>query len=126
MIEIAKEKNVYYEIDELYLGKPETYPEKFKNRFDVITNSAAITHGHCSAEVFEEMLLSLKSNGLMIFSTRADYIAEFCQSKMDELSEQGKWELVSKDDFIRFQEFTVGMGRFTPTLSHMFVYKALK
>ena len=37
MLEQAKSKNVYNELIEMFLGKPETYPAKFHNKYDVIT-----------------------------------------------------------------------------------------
>ena len=105
----------------VFLWRPDTYPDKFKDRFDVVTWASAITVGHCTPEIFDEILLSLKTDGLLIFSTRADFIAEVCQGRMNELSELGKWELVSKEDFVRYPDTGEGVGRFKPTPNHLFV-----
>lgn len=70
MIEKAKEKACYAELHELFLGSPTTYPEKFHDRFDVVTASGILAEGHLDNSVFEEMLLTLKKGGYAVFSTR--------------------------------------------------------
>ena len=45
MMEKAKQKNLYTDIEELYLGQPDTFPEKYHNRFDAITCSGVIVEG---------------------------------------------------------------------------------
>ena len=70
MLEKAREKQNYKELHELFLGSPDTYPEMFHNRFDVITASGILAEGHLDNSVFEEMLLTLKKGGYAVFSTR--------------------------------------------------------
>ena len=69
------------------------------------------------------MLLALKTGGYTIFSTRAQFIDENCQTKMDELVTLGKWEFVSKEEFTRYPD--EGIGWFKPTRCYMFVYKKI-
>jgi predicted TPR repeat methyltransferase len=74
MIEKAKEKSVYNELVEMFLGKPETFPERFHNKYDAITASGILAEGHLDTSVFEEMLLALKVGGYAVFSTRTMYL----------------------------------------------------
>ena len=60
MLEKAREKGVYENLEELFLGKPESYPEKFHGQYDAITASGILAEGHLDSKVFDEMLLSLK------------------------------------------------------------------
>ena len=60
MIEVAKTKNCYDELVLMYLGKPNEYPSRFRNRFDIITAAAILAEGHLMSEVFDEMIHSLK------------------------------------------------------------------
>lgn len=125
MVEMARNKNVYYELEDLFLGQPESFPDKYKDRFDLITWTGVLLPGHVGAEIFDEMISSLKTGGLAIFSTRTDYIDENCQIRMDELTAAAKWELVRKNEFTRYPDSGEGIGRFKPTPCYMFVYKKL-
>ena len=60
MLDVAATKEAYYELKELFLGKPETFPKELRNRFDVITASGILAEGHLGKEVFDEFLLALK------------------------------------------------------------------
>lgn len=77
MLERAKEKNSYTELHELFLGKPETFPENLQNRFDVITASGILAEGHLDNKVFDEMLLALKTGGYAVFATRTMYLTQY-------------------------------------------------
>ena len=60
MLDVAAKKDAYYELKDLFLGQPETFPEEYRNRFDAITASGILAEGHLGVEVFEEFLLALK------------------------------------------------------------------
>ena len=74
MLEKAREKDAYGELSELYLGRPETFPEQYHGKFDAITASGILAEGHCDNRVFDEMLLALKVGGFAIFATRTMYL----------------------------------------------------
>lgn len=46
MLEKSETKGVYSELHELFLGRPDTFPEMFHNKFDVITASGILAEGH--------------------------------------------------------------------------------
>jgi len=88
MIEQASKKNVYAAIHELFLGKPETFPNKFYGAFDIVTASGILAEGHLDCSVFDEMLLALKEGGHAIFATRTMYLSMYgYQEKMNDLVE---------------------------------------
>ena len=60
MLDVAAQKNAYNHLKVLFLGKPETFPQEYRNRFDIITASGILAEGHLGKEVFDEMLLALK------------------------------------------------------------------
>ena len=74
MLEKAKEKESYESLQELFLGKPDTFPQEFRGRFDAITAAGILAEGHLDNNVFDEMLLALKDNGYAIFATRTMYL----------------------------------------------------
>lgn len=77
MLEKAREKGAYKELDELFLGRPDTFPEKYHGVFDAITASGILAEGHCDSKVFDEMLLALKVGGIASFATRTMYLTSY-------------------------------------------------
>lgn len=77
MLDKAKEKESYSELEELFLGRPETFPAKYHNRFDAITAAGILAEGHLDNNVFDEMLLALKVGGSAIFATRTMYLTQY-------------------------------------------------
>ena len=92
MLEKAREKNCYKELHELFLGSPETFPQEFHNKYDVITASGILAEGHLDNSVFEEMLMCLKTGGYAVFSTRLMYLTMYRYGeKIKSLEEEGRW-----------------------------------
>lgn len=60
MLDQAATKQCYDELVHMFLGKPKEFPERFRNRFDVITAAAILAEGHLMSEVFDEMIHALK------------------------------------------------------------------
>ena len=78
MMAIAKKKGSFTETIELWLGKPETFPETLKNRFRLITCCAVLAEGHCDKKLFDEFVLAAKGPGsIVIFSTRDHYLRDY-------------------------------------------------
>lgn len=46
MLEKAKEKDAYESLQELFLGRPESFPEEFRGKFDAITAAGILAEGH--------------------------------------------------------------------------------
>ena len=60
MMKVAEKKGCLKESIELWLGKPETFPENLKNRFRLITCCAVLAEGHCDKKLFDEFILATK------------------------------------------------------------------
>ena len=60
MIEQARTKGAYHSLYEMFLGKPDSFPQDFHGKFDCITGSGILAEGHLDNSVFDEMLLALK------------------------------------------------------------------
>ena len=86
MLEKSKEKGVYSDLEELYLGSPETFPEKYHGKFDIVTAVGILAEAHLDSSVFDEMLIALKKDGYAFFTTRTNYLTEYrYKEKMDAL-----------------------------------------
>ena len=126
MLEKANEKRVYTDLEELYLGRPDTYPAKFHNRFDAITASGILAEGHLDNKVFDEMLLSLKVGGYAIFATRTMYLTDYdYANKIQELITLGKWKLIKEITFDRYDQLEVEVGRFKKVEVKAFAFQKI-
>jgi predicted TPR repeat methyltransferase len=126
MLEKAREKNCYSGLEELFLGQPETFPEKFHGKFDAITASGILAEGHLDNKVFDEMLLALKTGGIAIFATRTMYLTQYNYiEKINALLEEGKWRLVKETTFDRYDQLEEAVGRFQKVEAKAFAYQKL-
>jgi predicted TPR repeat methyltransferase len=95
MLDKAKEKNSYSELKELFLGKPDTFPDEYRNRFDAITAAGILAEGHLDNKVFDEMILALKTGGYAIFATRTMYLDQYSYAEgIKKLEDDGKWKRI--------------------------------
>ena len=72
MIEKAKKKELYSEIHNNFLCRPEEFKKNYAEyigRFDFVTASGLLAEGHATNDVFDEMLMSLKVGGFAIFTS---------------------------------------------------------
>jgi hypothetical protein len=67
MLEEASNKGVYSELHEHTLGNPAEFPNQWKNKFDFATCAGLVNNNHMDYQIFEEMLLSVKKGGYLIF-----------------------------------------------------------
>lgn len=126
MLDKAQEKGSYTELIELFLGAPSTFPESLQNRFDVITASGILAEGHLDNQVFDEMLLALKTGGVTVFATRTMYLTKYDYiTKMNELEEQGKWRKINEWTFDRYDQLEEAIGRFSKVEAKAFAYVKL-
>merc|ERR1711981_528296 len=124
MLDEASKKGVYKQLDEHTLGNPEEFPEKFKNQFDFVTCSGMINNNHMDYLLFEEMLLSVKTGGYIVFAARYSMMGKYWYDNiLKEIHENGRWKLVETDTFFKYDQLEcVSIGRFSKTPSKVFVF----
>lgn len=94
---------IHKELVKLFLGKPDTFPENLKNRFDAVTGSGILADNHLDCSVFEEMLMCLKTGGIACFATRTEYLEKYAYAPyMKKLEDEGRWKLVKNIKFGRY------------------------
>lgn len=128
MLEEASLKGVYSELDEYALGKPEDFPEKFKNKHDFVTCAGLINNNHMDYLLFEEMLLSCKQGGYMVFAARFSYMGKYWYDDViQEMSNSMRWKLVATESFFKYDKLDeVSVGRFSKTPCKVFVFQKLQ
>lgn len=107
MCDQAATKNdgkAYTELLELYLGRPDTFPENLKNRFDIVTGAGILAQGHLDKKVFDEMLAATKGPGsYVIITTRESYMTQYgYQEKVDDFIQKGIWKEAGCIKFHRY------------------------
>lgn len=103
MLEETANKGIYKELDELTLGVGEDYPEKYKNQFDFVTCAGLINNNHMDYLLFEEMLLSVKQGGYIVFAARFSYMGKFWYDDIiQELHNSMRWKLLATETFFKY------------------------
>jgi len=105
MLEEASNKGIYSELHEHTLGNPADFPNQFKNKFDFVTCAGLVNNNHMDYLLFEEMLLSVKKGGYMIFAARFSYMGHYWYDPIiKELHEDGRWNLIATDTFFKYDK----------------------
>jgi len=127
MLEEASNKGVYSELHEHTLGEdPNSLPDQFKNKFDYVVASGLINNNHMDYLLFEEMLLSVKKGGFIVFATRFSYMGMlWYDSILKEIHEAGRWKLKATDSYFKYDKLGESCGRFSKTPSKVFVFEKL-
>ena len=64
------------------------------------------------------MLLALKTGGYAIFTSRTEYLTSYRYAEyMQKLVDEGKWEFTKKETYIKYNNLTEKIGRFSATES---------
>ena len=126
MIDCARSKGVYKDLHEMFLGKPETFPQNFHGAYDIITAAGILAEGHLDCTVFDEMLLALKQGGIAVFTTRTMYLTQYKYGeKIQALVDEGKWKLVKEIVFDRYDQLEEEIGRFKKVEVRAFAYQKI-
>jgi len=75
--------------------------------------------------LFEEMLLSVKKGGHIVFASRYSFMGTYWYDKIiKEMHDNGRWKLVATDTFFKYDKINqVSIGRFSKTPSKVFVFQ---
>lgn len=91
MLNQAKEKQAYVDLKKVNLGQEDfynTFPPLLRGQFDVVTCTGLISGNAMDEKIFEQMLLSLKPGGLIVFAARYSYLGKFLyETKLEELEQ---------------------------------------
>lgn len=127
MLEECAVKGTYKQLDEYMLGNPEDFPEKYKNAFDFVTCAGLINNNHMDYLLFEEMLLSCKQGGYIVFACRFSYMGKYWYDDViQEMHNSMRWKLLATETFFKYDQLEeVSIGRFSKTPCKVFVFQKL-
>jgi len=126
MLEECSNSGVYSELHEHTIGEdPNDLPCAMRNKFDYCVCAGLINNNYMDYLLFEEMLLSVKKGGYVVFATRYSFMGKYWYDKIiKEMHDNGRWKLVATDTFFKYDQLEqVSIGRFSKTPSKVFVFQ---
>jgi len=126
MLEEAAAKNVYKQLEQLQLGQEdflETFPIAHRKKYDFVTAAGLVINNYLDETLFEEMLLSLRNGGIMVFTARFSYLGNFWYTeKLEELEKLGRIKALGSEEFFKYTNLKQSVGKFHKTPVRVFAY----
>ncbi len=91
MMAAARAKNVYADLEQMFLGRPLNYPD---NHFAAVTASGVFTQGHAPLSGLNELVRVTRPGGLLVFSLGPVYLGKAFEKKNKALEAIGFWRFV--------------------------------
>ena len=91
MMAVARSKNIYADLEQMFLGRPLNYPD---NHFAAVTASGVFTEGHAPLSGFDELLRVTRPGGLLVFSIGPVYLGGAFEEKYKALEAAELWRFV--------------------------------
>eukprot|EP00349_Pseudokeronopsis_sp_Brazil_P004190 CAMPEP_0202965590 /NCGR_PEP_ID=MMETSP1396-20130829/9510_1 /ASSEMBLY_ACC=CAM_ASM_000872 /TAXON_ID= /ORGANISM="Pseudokeronopsis sp., Strain Brazil" /LENGTH=278 /DNA_ID=CAMNT_0049688349 /DNA_START=239 /DNA_END=1075 /DNA_ORIENTATION=- len=127
MLAKANEKQVYKSLQEFFITTPEAFPEQYTAQYDVVVASGVFAEGHLDNTGFDVIMKACKVGGVHRVRDSCQYLSEYgYQNKINELTEQGQWELVKEIIFERYDKLEEEIGRFKKVDVKAFTYRKIK
>ena len=106
MLEEAAAKNAYKSLDQVKLCTDnflETFPIAHRKKYDFVTAAGLVVNNYMDEKIFEEMLLSLRNGGIMVFTARFSYLGNYWYSdKLEELEKLGRIRALGSQEFYKY------------------------
>lgn len=75
-------------------------------------------------KIFEQISLSLKPGGLIVFAARYSFLGKFLyQTKLEELEKFERLKLISSDSFFKYDKLGIAVGKFQKTPVKVYTYQ---
>jgi len=75
-------------------------------------------------KIFEQMLLSLKEGGIMVFAARFSYLGNYWYNeKLEKLEKLGRIKLLKESEFFKYDNMSETIGKFTKTPVKVFAFQ---
>ena len=104
MLAVARKKQVYRKLHQLYLGSQVELPDA---SFDAVVAAGVLTHGHAPPESLDGILRLTRANGIIIFSLSAiAFDDQGFRQKIEELDAAGHWHKLDQSELFRSYPFS--------------------
>jgi len=127
MLVQAEEKGVYSDLHKVELGQEDfygTFPPLLRNKFSIVTCAGLINNNHMDEKIFEQMLLSLKNGGIIVFAARYSFIGKYWyDEKLEGLIALKRLKFLNSDSFFKYDNLGESVGKFQKTPVKVFAYQ---
>ena len=104
MLEIARGKQVYQSLHELYLGAQVDLPP---DSYDAVVAAGVLTHGHAPAESLDGILGITRPGGVILFSlSKPAWLEHGFRGKIEQLEQDGQWQRLDQSELFRTYPFS--------------------
>jgi len=104
MLDVARNKQVYRQLHQLYLGSQVELPDA---SFDAVVAAGVLTHGHAPPESLDGILRLTRANGIIIFSlSEIAFEKHGFKQKIAELDAAGLWDKLDQSTLFRSYPFS--------------------
>lgn len=125
-MELATAKGCYKSLEKHPLGDANNFPVQWKNKFDVCIVAGLINSNHLDYQIIEEMIMTTKQNGLIVFSSRFSYMGNYWYNfYLKEQEAEGRIKLIKSKDYFKYDTLGECVGRFSKTPCRTYAFKNL-
>ena len=119
MIAIAKTKGCYTSLKECTLGLEdymESLPFEMRGKYDFAVGADFLNTHFVSDNLIEQILFSLKPNGICVMSSQFSYMGNFWYyNQLEDLEAEGRIRLLEDEEFFRYDKICKGIGKYSKT-----------
>jgi len=108
MLEIARGKEIYRELHQLYLDSRVDLPQK---SYDAVVAAGVLTHGHAPPEALDGILGLARQGAAIVFSLSLIAFEEYgFRDKIEALESAGAWQKMDQSQLFRTYPFSEQEG----------------
>merc|ERR1711964_327653 len=94
----------------------ETFPIHLRKKYDFVAAAGLVINNYMDETLFEEMLLSLKNGGIMVFTARFSYLGNYWyDAKLEALEKLGRIKALGCEEFFKYTNLKQSVGKFHKT-----------
>ena len=104
MLEIARAKNIYRQLHQLYLDSRVDLPQ---GDYDAVVAAGVLTHGHAPPESLDGILGLAREGATIVFSLSLIAFEEYgFKDKIESLETAGAWQKLDQSQLFRTYPFS--------------------
>ena len=127
-VDMAKERGWYKDLFTSFVTTVEEFPFGDRvGKYDVVVSAGVLMKGNMPPCVFEIKDKLTKVGGFNVFSVSKVHWEEFgFQEAVKKLEDEGRWELVKREETLKYNNMQERVWEYTPTTEYGFLYRKLK
>ena len=132
MLKQAKAKGIYSDLHHVLLGMPNNYmdslPFQCRNHYDIVVGSDFLNTQFVSQYLVEQILFSMKPNGIAIFASQHSFMGNFWYfNVLEDMEKEGRIKILKDEQiYYRFTKLNKGIGKYSKTPAKQYAFQKLE